>query len=525
MGMSFINVDRETPMLLPVDLRDWVRQDDQVHFIIEAVNLMDLRAFSTGHPHGAGKAQYPPHMMLALLIYCYSLGIFGSRRIERATYRDIGVRYLCGDTHPDHDTICEFRRKNLPAIAECFLRVLELAQALKLLKLGNVAIDGTHLRANASKDKNLTLARAQELEAKLRQDVQGLLAQAEAADAAGEGRDVALPKEIARREALVAKMQSAQTQLQARAEASVAGQWAEFEEKVEAYRERGGRGTAPNTPPTPEEQLQKEPKTQTNLSDADSRVMRKSQSQSTTQSYNPQAVVDADGSQLIVAARVSQCSADTGELVADVQAIPKSLGKPAAVLSDSGFCSVDNLRKLSEMGIEAYVAVAREDQTTTSRAYDYRPREAATAPARAVKHPDLVAMRDKLRQPEAKALYLKRQQSVEPAFGIIKSAMGFRQFTLRGLEKVSGEWTLVALAYNCKRIAKLLTAPAKTPPHAPKSAQPAAPAVKTTHPRPLPADAPDLNSKTSRHRHTSRQSRLLRPSRVPLRAKLNPTGS
>lgn len=497
--MSYINVDRETPMLLPVDLREWVRGDDPVHFIIEAVNLMDLRAFSTGHPRGAGKAQYPPHMMLALLIYCYSLGIFGSRRIERATYRDIGVRYLCGDTHPDHDTICTFRRRNLAAMAECFVRVLELAKELKLLKLGNVAIDGTHLRASASKDKNVTMARAKELEAQLRQDVDELLQQAESADAAGEARDPSLPMELARREALIAKMQEAQAQLQARAETSVAAQWTEFETKIEAYRERGGKGRAPNTP-CPEAELKKDEKVQANLSDADSRVMRKSKSQSTTQSYNAQAVVDADGSQLILATRVSQCSADTGELVEDVKAIPASLGKPMAVLADSGFCSIDNLRKIRDMGIEAYVAVAREDQTTTSRTYDYRPREATAAPAKQVKHPDLVAMRDKLRQPEAKALYLKRQQSVEPAFGIIKAAMGFRQFTLRGLEKVSGEWTLVALAYNCKRLAKLLAAQASA----------AQTPLQELQNAPNPASTSAKPACTRPIKPTSRQSRHLR---------------
>ncbi|PTY01627.1 hypothetical protein DB346_12885 [Verrucomicrobia bacterium LW23] len=299
-------VDRETALLLPVDMRDWVEESDPVHFIIEAAGMMDVRAFAMGHPRGAGKEQYPPHMMLALLIYCYTRGIFGSRRIEQATYRDIGVRYLCANLHPDHATICEFRRRNLGAIAECFVRVLELAREMKLLSVGNVSIDGTHLRANASKDNNLTLARAQELEAKLRADVGDLLAQAEAADADNRPRDPALPKEIVRREALIASMQQAQERLKARAQERLEAAQAQHEIQVDAHRrrrERGGRGgRPPGPPPSLPGQLETDARAQSNLTDPDSRVMRKSTSHSVTQSYNAQAAVDADGSQLILAA-------------------------------------------------------------------------------------------------------------------------------------------------------------------------------------------------------------------------------
>jgi transposase len=155
MATRYVNVDRDTPLLLPLDLREWVRQDDQVHFILAAVNRVDLSAF-TSNVRGTGEAQYPPGMMLAVLIYCYSHGIFGSRRIERATYEHLSVRYLAGDTHPDHDTICKFRRENFQAVGACFLQVLVLARELKLLRVGTVAIDGTRLRANASKHKNIT---------------------------------------------------------------------------------------------------------------------------------------------------------------------------------------------------------------------------------------------------------------------------------------------------------------------------------------------------------------------------------
>jgi len=181
MAERLVNVDRDTPMLLPVDLRQWVPEDDLVHFVIEAVDSMHLPSMGINR-RGTGSEQYPPRMMMALLIYCYANGIFSSRRIERATYRDIGVRYLSGDTHPDHDTICTFRRENAAVVKEAFVEVLRLASEMKLLKVGVVSVDGTHIRANASKHKNVRYDRAGQLERQLREDVEELLRQAENQD-------------------------------------------------------------------------------------------------------------------------------------------------------------------------------------------------------------------------------------------------------------------------------------------------------------------------------------------------------
>lgn len=212
MAARFINIDRQTALLLPPDLRDWVAEDDLVHFVIEAVERLPLSTFAVNH-RGSGDPQFPPAMLLALLSYCYANGTFGSRRIERATCRDVAVRYLCADTHPDPDTLCTFRRNNLEAVAAAFVDVLELARELRLLKLGGVSLDGTHLRASASKDKNVTYQRAGELRAQLRLDVDALLAQAEASDR--EDTDPqALPKEIARREKLLGKMNAACAQIE-----------------------------------------------------------------------------------------------------------------------------------------------------------------------------------------------------------------------------------------------------------------------------------------------------------------------
>ena len=304
MAARFINIDRQTTLLLPPDLRDWVAEDDLVHFVIEAVERLPLSTFAVNE-RGSGDPQFPPAMMLALLIYCYANGLFGSRRIERATYRDVAVRYLCADTHPDHDTICTFRRNNLEAVAAAFVDVLELARELRLLKLGCVSLDGTHLRASASKDKNVTCQRAGELRAQLRLDVDELLAQTEASDRE-DADPQALPKEIARREKLLGKMDAACAQLEARAQARAAAEQAEYERKVTARAEREGSAKGPEPKPpsaTPE------PDEQINLSDPDARLMRKSKREGYTQSYNAQAIVDADGSQLIVGQRVSTPSA------------------------------------------------------------------------------------------------------------------------------------------------------------------------------------------------------------------------
>jgi len=298
--MEFVTVDRNTPMLLPMDLRDWVHDDHIVNFILEAVEVVDLSRFKVKRT-ASGKAQYPPHMMLALLIYCYTMGLFSSRKIEAATYRDIYVRYLSANTHPDHDMICTFRRENFEAVSECFLHVLLLAKELRLLKVGTVSVDGTHIKANASKDKNVTYERATQLEAQLAADITDLMKQAEKADSEGVS-DEKLPKEIKRREALKAKMQAAQEELRQRAKARAEAERPSFEAKEKAHEQRGGRGRRPHPPSsTPDRDEQH------NMSDAQSRVMRKHK-QGTTQSYNAQICVDTEGSQLILSQHISQCS-------------------------------------------------------------------------------------------------------------------------------------------------------------------------------------------------------------------------
>jgi transposase len=449
MAHRFQNIDRNTPLLLPPDLRDWVAEDDLVHFVINAAERLPLSTFAVNHK-GCGDAQYPPHAMLALLIYCYANGVFSSRRIERATYRDVAVRYLMGNRHPDHDSICAFRRHNLEAIARAFVDVLELARELKLLHLGTVSLDGTHIKASASKDKNVTYQRAQQLRTQLRLDVDQLLAQAQQADAQEEDRQK-LPQEIARREKLLAKMDAACAQLEARAQARAVQEKAEYEAKLAARAERKGpQGRPPVEPPsTPA------PDDQINLTDPDARLMRKSKREGYTQSYNAQAVVEAEGSRLIVGQRVSTSAGDQVELVADLESIPATLGQPTVALADCGFVNRAAFAQLAQShpNLHLYVSVQRED-AHAERRYDYRPLDKIKPPQKII-DPALMAMAAKLGTPEGRKMYRRRASTVEPVFGIIKAAMGFRQFLLRGLHKVTGEWNLVCLAYNLRRLHRL----------------------------------------------------------------------
>ncbi|MCG8380439.1 MAG: transposase [Proteobacteria bacterium] len=445
---KFIESDPRQAMLLPVDLREWVPEDDLSHFVLAAVERVPMHRFRVNE-RGSGSAQYHPRTMLALLIYSYANGVFGSRRIERATYRDIGARYITADTHPDHDTICKFRRENFEAVAETFLQVLLLARELKLVRVGTVSVDGTKVKANASRHRSVRYDRAKALVEQLRADIDELLARAEQADAGGGGDSQSLPEALRRREALAAQLDAACERLECEAKARAESEQGEYERKVAAREKRSGKRKGKKIKPpddTPGGSAQ------TNLTDPDSALMRKSKAHEYTQSYNAQAVVDAQGSQLVLATRVSGCASDANELVADVQAIPDELGCPERVLADNGFADQDEVECLERMGIEALVAMGAAGR---ERRYDFRPpKEPSRTPVK--RSAWAQAMQDKLDTETGRALYRLRQQTVEPVFGVIKHVLGFTQFMLRGHGKVEGEWQLVCLAYNCKRLHRLL---------------------------------------------------------------------
>jgi transposase len=442
---TYAPFDRDQPFLLPPDLKDWLPEDDLAHFIVAAAERVRLGAFRTNRQAG-GKPQYHPRLMVALLVYCYANGVFSSRRIERATYRDIGARFIAANTHPDHDTIATFRRANKAAFEAAFLEVLLLARESGLLKLGTVSIDGTKIDANASKIRSVRYDRAQALRAKLAADIAALTAQAEAADVE-DSDPQALPREIARREALKAKLDAACARLEAEAKARAEAERPEYEEKKAAYDGKKGRRGRPPKPPdgTPP------PDRQINLTDPDSQLMRKSKAHEYRQAYNAQAVVCAEGSQLIVATNMATTPSDQPTFAATILAMENTIGLPRTVLADAGFASGEAVAKLEARQIEPLVALAR---TQPHRPYDFRP-PPEPKPERRIAEPWRLAMKIKLDSEEGKARYKKRKQTVEPVFGIIKSAIGFTRFRLRGRQKVALEWLLVALAYNCRRLHNL----------------------------------------------------------------------
>lgn len=441
---NFVPFNRDQSFLLLPELKEWLPEDDVAHFVVAAVERVPLGAFKVAERAG-GKPQYHPRLMLALLIYSYANGIFSSRRIERATHRDIGVRFVAANLHPDHDTIAVFRRTNKTAFEAAFLRVLLLARESGLLRVGTVSIDGTKIDANASKIRSVRYDRAKELRAKLAADITALTARAEAADAEADDPQ-ALPAEIARRETLKARLDAACARLEAQARAEADAARPAYEAKKAAYDAKRGRRGRPPVPPDDDPP----PARQSNLTDPDSALMRRSDAHEYRQACNAQAVVCADGAQLILATGITASPADAPGFAATIMAMEKTVGLPHIVLADTGFASGPAVAELQKRGIEPLVAIGR---TQPHRPYDFRP-PPKPKPARRITEAWRIAMKAKLETDDAKTLYKKRKQTVEPVFGIIKSALGFLRFRLRGLQNVATEWTLIALAYNCRRITR-----------------------------------------------------------------------
>ena len=430
---NFRSYDRSQRMLLPPDLKDWVADDDLAHFIVEAAERVDMGAFHISRT-GSGKAQYHPRMMLGLLVYCYASGIFSSRRIEQASYRNVSVRFIAANSHPDHDTIAKFRRDNGAAFAAAFAQILLLARELNILKVGMVSVDGTKIDANASKIKSLRYDRIEVLRAKLEADIADLVQEAEAADRAGAADGLSLPDEIARRQSLKDKLDAAAKRLEA------------------AAKGKDDNGDDPD--PSRDADLAR-PKAdkQTNLTDPDSALMRKSARHEYRQAYNAQAIVDADGSALILATNVLSTTNDRQDLDALVGRLCDTVGKPSTLLGDAGYAGEEVVQALGHRGIEPLIAIARQE---VERPYDFRPPKKTTKPPPRVTAPWRIAMQEKLQTDEAKKKYRKRKSTVEPVFGIIKSVLGFTRYHLRGIENVQNEWTLMALAHNCKRLSGLV---------------------------------------------------------------------
>lgn len=442
----FVQIDRDTQYLLPPSVQDWLPADHLARFVVDTVDQLDLRALNIQYA-GRGEAAYPPATLLALLFYGYATGEFSSRRIERATYESVAFRYIAANTHPDHDTIANFRKRFLKEIGALFVQVLQVAQALKLLKLGNVSLDGTKMKANASKHRALSYGHAQRIEVQLKAEVGQLLRLAEQADRRELPAGLDIPVELARRETRLAAIRQAQTEIEQRAQERLVGEQQAYEAKVAARAERQARtgkkpGGKPPAPPTGGAK----PTDQVNLTDDESRIMKSADG--FAQAYNAQALVDVQ-SQLIVGSFVTQQPNDFGQIepaLAVLQHLPADLGQAEHLLADTGYFSHHNVRRCEASGITALIAVKREAHHGS-----VLERFAAAPPLSETANPT-ERLRHRLATPEGKALYAKRKTSVEPVFGIMKQVMRFRQFLLRGLDGVSGEWNLLSMAFNLKRM-------------------------------------------------------------------------
>ena len=447
MGPRLVSIDRASPMLLPPDLREWIAEDHMVNFIIDAVDQLNLSNFKTNWK-GSGSEQYPPSMMLALLIYCYATGRFSSRAIESATYCDVAVRYICGgDQHPDHDTICTFRRKNGALFSECFVNVLALAQELGCLKqLGGISVDGTKVKANASKHAAVSYKRAGEMIELLEKEVAELIQKAEDADSVPLEDGLTIPKEIARRENRVEQLKEARKIIEERHREN---EQVKYEEKME---KRKKKGITRKPEPKPPGSKKLDEKMQYNFTDPESRIMPAGNQNYFEQAYNAQSAVDVEGSYLILGRRVTNHATDKKELTPSVSSVPDHIRTITDVSADNGYYGEDEITELeSNDGPAAYVSVEKSSHHKTVQDLEIQtdppePPEDSTFTEQ---------MRHRLKTKQGKDRYKLRKQTVEPVFGTIKETLGFRHFHLRGLEKVNIEWDIVTTAYNLKRLFKM----------------------------------------------------------------------
>ena len=450
---NFRDVDRQTAFLLPPSVDEWLPEEHLARFVVEVVEALDLRTMS-GSYRGSRSASYHPSMLLGLLVYGYATGVFSSRKLERATYDSVAFRFIAANDHPDHDTIATFRRRFLKQIEGLFVEVLVLACEMRMLKLGTIALDGTKIHANASRHSALSYEHAGRIEAQLQAEVADLMAKAEAADKADIPDGMSMPDELARREERLEKLAQARKKIEARARERHAREQAEYKAKLAAREAKivatGKKpGGKPPAPPVEGPRLTD----QINLTDEDSRIMPVAGG-GFEQCYNAQAVVAA-GSLLVVANDVTQAPNDKQQIepmLGKLGALPDDMGKPENLLADTGYFSAANVEACERAGIEPLIAMGRQPHhpPLAERFDPVPPAPENPTPVEAMAH--------RLKTPEGRALYALRKQTPEPVFGIIKSAMGFRQFLLRGLDKVRGEWSLVTMAWNIKRMFVLRTA-------------------------------------------------------------------
>jgi transposase len=450
MSRIYLSYDPEQKLLLPPDLRDWLPEGHLALFISDMVDELDLSAIVGSYESGDGRGRPPYHplMMVKLLVYGYCIGKVSSRKLEQATHEDVAFRVLACNQHPDHDSIAEFRKRHLGELAGLFVQVLKLCERAGLVKLGHVAIDGSKLRANASKHKAMSYQRMCEKEQQL---------VAEEVDAAedkryGKGvRGDELPAELARRESRLRKIREAKASLEAeakeQAKAAAAAVEAKLAERKQREEETGKktRGRAPQVVNV--EEAKPEAKAQRNFTDPESRIMKDSATGSFEQSYNAQIAVDGQA-QIIVAATLTQAANDKQQLVPVLAEVKTNVGRlPEKVTADSGYFSTAAVTSEALSSVDLYVTPDRSKQTE-----ELAELPAASPPPFELDQDVIARMREKLKTEIGRATYKQRKMIVEPVFGQVKEVRGFRRFSFRGLQKNEAEWSLICLTHNLLKL-------------------------------------------------------------------------
>ncbi len=452
MSRKFKTPDYEATLNQTIRLREALPLNHLARFVVDVIAQLDLSAIYARYASVGGEA-IAPEILLGLLFYAYATGLFSSRKIERATYESIPVRFVAGGLHPDHDTIAHFRKTFLAEIQELFVQILLLAQAAQVLKLGNLSLDGSKIHADASKSQAVSYKRLLALEVQIRQEVSDLLTLGERADQ-GELQlpdELVIPDELALRQERLTNLARAKAVLEARAQERYAAEQADYEAKLREREEkaRTTRRKPGGRPPQPPEPGPRDTD-QYNFTDPESRIMKNSTNDGFDQHYNVQTAVD-QASLLIVATALSNHPNDKREAEPTLDALSSKVGPPTAAALDNGYFSEANVEALERRGIEPYIATGREPHHQSWQTlFTERPTPPPDDASPKIK------MAYKLQTKIGQAIYRLRKCTVEPVIGIIKEVLGFRQFSLRGLVAAAGEWCLVCLAFNLKRMHTLM---------------------------------------------------------------------
>jgi transposase len=450
MSRTFKTADYDATLDVTVRLGDCLPPDHLARFVVDMIAHLDLSVIYARYGRRGGQP-YAPEILLGLLFYGYATGVFSTRKLERATYETVPFRFIAGNLHPDHDTLATFRKTFLPDLKELFVQVLLMAQVAGVLKLGNISLDGTKIHADASKSKAVSYQHLLALEAHLRAEVEELFALSERADQGDLPDGLVVSDEIAIRQARLARLAQAKAILEARATERDAIEQTEYATKVQERADnaqrtgRKERGRPPK-PPTPGPR----DKDQYNFTDAESRIMKHSSTEGFEQDYNAQIAVD-QASLLIVGESLSNHPTDQHEAEPTLDAIPPQIGPPEAGALDNGYFSAANIQACEQRGVDPYIATGRDPHHPS-----WHQRFADLPVPPAADASPTVKMAYKLKTAVGKVIYGLRKCTVEPVIGIIKEVMGFRQFSLRGEHAAGGEWCLVCLAFNLKRLHTLL---------------------------------------------------------------------